>query len=81
MPARDEPPASSPRVYSCGDDLVAAEMTWAAVKSVIYGITIMIVVALFGLVDSPLLVLALLGWQCKGEPKEATTPSIGTGRF
>lgn len=41
------------------DDLIAAEMTWAAVKSVIYGATIMIVVALFGLVDSPLLVLAV----------------------
>lgn len=40
-------------------DLVAAEMTWAAVKSLIYGATIMIVIALFGLVDSPLLVLAL----------------------
>jgi len=32
---------------------------WAAVKSVIYGLTIMIVVALFGLVDSPLLLLAV----------------------
>jgi lipooligosaccharide transport system permease protein len=41
------------------EDLVAAEMAWAAVKSVIYGITIMIVVALFGLVDSPLLLLAV----------------------
>lgn len=27
MPVRDEPPASSPRVYSCGDDLVAADCT------------------------------------------------------
>lgn len=41
------------------DDLVAAEMAWAAVKSVIYGITIMLVVALFGIVDSPLLLLAI----------------------
>ena len=41
------------------DDLVGAEMAWAAVKSVIYGITIMIVVALFGIVDSPLLLLAI----------------------
>jgi lipooligosaccharide transport system permease protein len=41
------------------DDLVAAEMVWAAVKSVIYGITIMIVVALFGIVDSPFLLLAI----------------------
>ena len=41
------------------DDIVAAELAWAAVKSVIYGLTIMIVVALFGLVDSPLLLLAV----------------------
>ena len=41
------------------DDLVAAEMAWAAVKSVIYGLTIMLVVALFGLVDSPLLLLSV----------------------
>ncbi len=41
------------------DDLIAAELAWAAVKSVIYGLTIMLVVALFGLVDSPLLLLAV----------------------
>ena len=41
------------------DDLVAGELVWGATKSVIFGITIMIVVALFGLVDSSLLVLAL----------------------
>ena len=41
------------------DDLVAAELVWGAVKSVIYGLTIMIVVALFGLVDSPLLLLSV----------------------
>jgi lipooligosaccharide transport system permease protein len=41
------------------DDLTAAELIWGAVKSVIYGLTIMIVVALFGLVDSPLLLLAV----------------------
>ena len=41
------------------DDLIAAELAWAAVKSVIYGLTIMIVVALFGLVDSPLLLLSV----------------------
>jgi len=41
------------------DDLVAAELIWGAVKSVIYGLTIMIVVALFGLVDSPLLLLSV----------------------
>jgi len=41
------------------DDLIAAELAWAAVKSVIYGLTIMLVVALFGLVDSPLLLFAV----------------------
>lgn len=41
------------------DDLIAAELAWAAVKSVIYGLTIMLVVSLFGLVDSPLLLLAV----------------------
>lgn len=41
------------------DDLVAGELAWGATKSVIFGITIMIVVALFGLVDSPLIVLAI----------------------
>jgi lipooligosaccharide transport system permease protein len=40
-------------------DLTAAELAWAAVKSMIYGITIMIVIALFGLVDSPLIILAI----------------------
>jgi lipooligosaccharide transport system permease protein len=40
-------------------DITAAELAWAAVKSVIYGVTIMIVVTLFGLVDSPLLLLAI----------------------
>ena len=41
------------------DDLVAGELIWGATKSVIFGITIMIVIALFGLSDSPLLVLAI----------------------
>ena len=41
------------------DDLVAGELIWGATKSVIFGITIMIVIALFGLVDSPLIVLAI----------------------
>jgi lipooligosaccharide transport system permease protein len=41
------------------DDLVAAELVWGAVKSVIYGLTIMLVVALFGLVDSWLLLLSV----------------------
>ncbi len=43
------------------DDLIAGELIWGATKSVIFGITIMIVVALFGLVDSPLIVLAIPG--------------------
>ena len=41
------------------DDLVAGELVWGATKSVIFGITIMIVIALFGLVGSPLVLLAL----------------------
>ncbi len=41
------------------DDLVMGELAWGATKSVIFGITIMIVVALFGLVDSPLIVLVI----------------------
>jgi lipooligosaccharide transport system permease protein len=40
-------------------DLVAGELVWGATKSVIFGITIMIVVALFGLVDSPLILLSI----------------------
>ncbi len=39
------------------EDLVAGELAWGATKSVIFGITIMIVVALFGLVGSPLIIL------------------------
>jgi lipooligosaccharide transport system permease protein len=41
------------------DDLVAGELIWGATKSVIFGITIMIVVALFGLVDSTMIVLTI----------------------
>ncbi len=41
------------------DDLIAGELIWGATKSVIFGITIMIVIALFGLVDSPLIVLSI----------------------
>jgi len=40
------------------DDLVAGELIWGATKSVIFGVTITIVIALFGLVDSPLILLA-----------------------
>ena len=41
------------------DDLVAGELTWGATKSVIFGITIVIVIALFGLVESPRILLAI----------------------
>lgn len=41
------------------DDLVSGELIWGATKSVIFGITILIVIALFGLVDSPLIVLVV----------------------
>jgi len=40
-------------------ELVAGELVWGATKSVIFGITIMIVVGLFGLVDSVFIVLSL----------------------
>lgn len=41
------------------DDLVAGELLWGATKSMLYGTIIIIVISLFGLVDSPLLVLAI----------------------
>lgn len=41
------------------DELVAGELVWGATKSVIFGITITIVVALFGLVKSPLILLTI----------------------
>ncbi len=41
------------------DELILGELIWGATKSVIFGITIMIVVALFGLVGSSLILLAL----------------------
>jgi lipooligosaccharide transport system permease protein len=41
------------------DDLIAAEMIWGATKSVIYGITIIIVISIFGLVASPLILLVI----------------------
>ncbi|MEW5746435.1 MAG: ABC transporter permease [Nitrospirota bacterium] len=41
------------------DDLTAGEMMWGATKSVFYGTTIIIVIALFGLVASPLVVLVI----------------------
>lgn len=41
------------------DDLVAGELMWGATKSLIYGTIIIIVISLFGLVDSPLIILAV----------------------
>jgi len=41
------------------DDLIAGELIWGATKSVIFGITIAIVIALFGLVESPLIILVI----------------------
>lgn len=41
------------------DDLVAGELLWGATKSLIYGSIIMFVISVFGLVDSPLIVLII----------------------
>jgi lipooligosaccharide transport system permease protein len=41
------------------NDLVAGELMWGATKSMLYGTIIMIVISLFGLVDSPALMLAI----------------------
>jgi lipooligosaccharide transport system permease protein len=41
------------------DDLVAGELMWGATKSVLYGTIIMIVISVFGLVESPLILLAI----------------------
>ena len=41
------------------DDLVAGELLWGATKSLLYGTIIIIVISLFGLVDSALIVLAV----------------------
>lgn len=41
------------------DDIVAAELMWGASKSAIYGTTIIIVISAFGLVYSPLVILAI----------------------
>ncbi len=41
------------------DDLIAGELFWGATKSVIFGITIAIVITLFGLVESPLIILVI----------------------
>jgi len=41
------------------DDLVAGELMWGATKSMFYGTIIIIVISLFGLVDSPLIMLVI----------------------
>jgi lipooligosaccharide transport system permease protein len=41
------------------NDLIAGEMLWGATKSVLYGTIIMFVIAVFGLVASPLLLLVV----------------------
>ena len=41
------------------DDLVAGELMWGASKSLLYGTTIIIVISIFGLVDSPLIILVI----------------------
>ncbi len=41
------------------DDLIAGELVWGATKSVIFGITIAIVIALFGLAESPLIIFVI----------------------
>jgi lipooligosaccharide transport system permease protein len=40
-------------------DLIAGELIWGATKSVLYGTIIMSVIALFGLVDSPRIILVI----------------------
>jgi lipooligosaccharide transport system permease protein len=40
-------------------DLVAGELMWGATKSLLYGTIIIIVISMFGLVDSPLIILAI----------------------
>ena len=41
------------------DDLVTGELMWGASKSLLYGTIIIIVISLFGLVKSPLIILAI----------------------
>jgi lipooligosaccharide transport system permease protein len=41
------------------DDLVAGELMWGATKSLLYGTIIIIVISLFGLVDSPDIILTV----------------------
>ena len=52
------------------EDLVAAEVAWAATRALIYGTTFLVIVALFGLVESPWVIAApvflFLGGACFG---------------
>jgi len=41
------------------DDLITGELIWGATKSLLYGAIIIIVISGFGLVDSPLIILAI----------------------
>ncbi|HBH60159.1 MAG TPA: ABC transporter permease [Nitrospiraceae bacterium] len=41
------------------DDLVAGEMLWGATKSIFYGTAITIVLLIFGLIDSPMIILVV----------------------
>jgi lipooligosaccharide transport system permease protein len=41
------------------DDLVAGELMWGATKSILYGSIIMVVMSVFGLIDSPTIILAV----------------------
>lgn len=41
------------------DDLIAGELLWGATKSLLYGAIIMVVISVFGLVDSAFLLLVL----------------------
>lgn len=41
------------------NDLIAGEIIWGATKSVFYGMIIMLVISVFGLVDSPFIILAI----------------------
>jgi lipooligosaccharide transport system permease protein len=41
------------------DDLVLGELLWGATKSLLYGTIIILVISLFGLVNSPLIILAI----------------------
>ncbi len=43
----------------CIDDLIAGELMWGATKSTLYGTIIIIVVSIFGLIDSPVVILSI----------------------